>query len=197
MNAIGSRGNTMRRIVRAGLATMLAVSAASVAAQEFKLGLVTFLSGGAAGPFGIPARNAGELIVDAVNAGSLPAPYNTKGIAGRAIQPIWVDEAGGPSKQVTEYRALVQRQNVDAVIGYISSGDCLAIAPVTEELLFRGILYAFIKQRGYPVLATVITADLAIAGQLAPGDWIEFRVCTRAEAMAALVEQEGVLRALG
>ena len=27
---------------------------------------------------------------------------------------------------------------------------------------------------GYPTIATVITADLPIAGQLAPGDWIEF-----------------------
>lgn len=117
------------------LAWVLGAALATPAeAQEYKLGMVTFLSGGAAGPFGIPARNAGELVVDAINAGTLPAPYNTKGIAGRAIQPVWVDEAGGPSKQVTEYRALVQRQNVDAVIGYISSGDCLAIAPVTEEL---------------------------------------------------------------
>ena len=27
---------------------------------------------------------------------------------------------------------------------------------------------------GYPKIATVITADLPLAGQLAPGDWIEF-----------------------
>jgi branched-chain amino acid transport system substrate-binding protein len=47
---------------------------------------------------------------------------------------VIVDEAGGTTKQVTEYRNLVQRQNVDAVIGYISSGDCLAIAPLADEL---------------------------------------------------------------
>ncbi|MFZ5558902.1 MAG: ABC transporter substrate-binding protein [Pseudomonadota bacterium] len=129
----------VRRAVARG-ARALALGAAIVAgsgqalAQEFKLGLVTFLSGGAAGPFGIPARNAGELVIDALNAGTLPAPYNTKGIAGMTVRPIWVDEAGGPSKQVTEYRNLVQKQGADAVIGYISSGDCLAIAPVTDEL---------------------------------------------------------------
>ena len=32
---------------------------------------------------------------------------------------------------------------------------------------------------GYPRIATVITADLPVAGQLAPGDWIEFEICTR------------------
>jgi antagonist of KipI len=39
---------------------------------------------------------------------------------------------------------------------------------------------------GYPIVATVITADLPVVGQLAPGDWIEFDLCTRAEALAAL-----------
>ena len=50
---------------------------------------------------------------------------------------------------------------------------------------------------GYPQIATVITADLPAAGQLAPGDWVEFEVCTRADALAALIEQEGRLLALG
>jgi KipI family sensor histidine kinase inhibitor len=49
---------------------------------------------------------------------------------------------------------------------------------------------------GYPQIATVITADLPVAGQLAPGDWIEFQVCSRPEALSALVAQEGKLLAL-
>jgi KipI family sensor histidine kinase inhibitor len=49
---------------------------------------------------------------------------------------------------------------------------------------------------GYPQIATVITADLPAAGQLAPGDWVEFEVCTRREALAALIAQEGKLLAL-
>jgi antagonist of KipI len=43
---------------------------------------------------------------------------------------------------------------------------------------------------GYPQIATVITADLRLAGQLAPGEWIEFAWCSRTEAIAALKEQE-------
>lgn len=46
---------------------------------------------------------------------------------------------------------------------------------------------------GYPLIATVITADVSIAGQLAPGDWVAFRECSRAEAMAALIAQERTL----
>jgi antagonist of KipI len=43
---------------------------------------------------------------------------------------------------------------------------------------------------GYPIIATVITADLPVVGQLAPGDWIEFDVCTRGDALAALARLE-------
>jgi antagonist of KipI len=49
---------------------------------------------------------------------------------------------------------------------------------------------------GYPKIATVITADVGIAGQLAPGDAIRFEVCTMREALAALVARETTLMAL-
>ena len=49
---------------------------------------------------------------------------------------------------------------------------------------------------GYPQLATVITADLPLAAQLAPGDWVEFACCTRAEAIAALRDQGAMLGGL-
>jgi antagonist of KipI len=38
---------------------------------------------------------------------------------------------------------------------------------------------------GYPKIATLISADVPIAGQLAPGDWIEFVPCSRAAAIDA------------
>jgi allophanate hydrolase subunit 2 len=48
---------------------------------------------------------------------------------------------------------------------------------------------------GYPKIATVITADLSLAGQLAPGDWIEFQPVSREEAVVALREQLSRLEA--
>jgi antagonist of KipI len=49
---------------------------------------------------------------------------------------------------------------------------------------------------GYPKLATLISADLGLAGQLAPGDTISFAVCSTQEAMAALIAQERALMAI-
>lgn len=43
---------------------------------------------------------------------------------------------------------------------------------------------------GYPKIGYVITADLPLAGQLAPGDFIEFHLCTHQEAVAALIARE-------
>ena len=124
-----------------GVAIALALAPAFAQDKPVKIGVVTFLSGAAAGPFGVPARDGAELIIGAINAGQLPAPYAKKGLAGAAVEMLLVDEAGGTTKQVNEYRNLVQRDNVDVVIGYISSGDCLAVAPLAEELKKLTVLF--------------------------------------------------------
>jgi len=43
---------------------------------------------------------------------------------------------------------------------------------------------------GYPKIGHVISADLPLAGQLAPGDFIEFIWCSRQEAVTALIARE-------
>lgn len=119
-----------------------AIGAMAAEEKPVKIGVVTFLSGGAAGPFGVPARNGAEVLVEALNAGGkVPAPYAAKGLGGAPIELVFIDEAGGATKQVTEFRNLVQRQNVDLVIGYISSGDAIAIPPVAEELKKLTIIF--------------------------------------------------------
>jgi antagonist of KipI len=49
---------------------------------------------------------------------------------------------------------------------------------------------------GYPKIATVITADMSIAGQLGPGDAITFEVCSLRDAIAALIAQERALMSI-
>jgi branched-chain amino acid transport system substrate-binding protein len=121
----------MKKLV---LGLAVASLAPAAAAQNVKIGIVTFLSGPAAAPFGVPAKNAAEFVVDQLNEGKAPAPYDKKGFGGATIETVIIDEAGSTTTQVTEFRNLVQRQNVDLVVGYVSSGNCLAIAPVAEEL---------------------------------------------------------------
>ncbi len=111
------------------------------AQAPLRIGVITFLSGPAAGPFGVPAKNASDLLADVLNKGGQIPGYEKKGFGGRPIEVVYVDEAGGPTKVVTEYRNMVERQNVDLVIGVISSGDCLAVAPVAEEMKKLTVLF--------------------------------------------------------
>lgn len=138
-------------VARPLIATFLTVTAfvgaclpgpiAHAAEKPIRIGLVSFLSGPAAGPFGVPARLAAEAIVDSLNAGTAPAPHSSVGFSGIPLELVIIDEAGGATKQVAEFRNLVERQQVDFVIGYISSGDCLAIPPVAEELKKLTVLF--------------------------------------------------------
>lgn len=103
------------------------------------IGFVTFLSGGAAGPFGVPARNAAELMVQAINGGEVPGQYSTPGFAGASIDSIFVDE--NSDQKNADFQRLVQRDEVDMVVGYISSGSCKAIAPEAERLEVLTVLF--------------------------------------------------------
>lgn len=128
------------RLMAAG--ALCAFAFGNAQAQEtFKIGVVSFLSGQAAESFGIPAVNGAKVLVEAFNKGAAPAPYNKPGFGGMKLEAVYLDEAGGATKQVQELRNLYEREKVDAVVGYVSSGDCLAVAPVAEEMKKFLILY--------------------------------------------------------
>lgn len=132
----------VRRLSTIAAAGLLALGmAGSAAAEEFRVGIVSFLSGQAADSFGVPAVNAAKVLIDAFNKGKAPAPFNKTGFGGLTIVPVYVDENGGATRQVQELRNLYEREKVDIVVGYVSSGDCLAVAPVAEEMKRFLILY--------------------------------------------------------
>ncbi len=135
------KGISLSAVAIAGSLSLAVMASPTMAEEEktVKVGFVTFLSGGAAGPFGVPARNAAELMIQSINAGAVPAPYNSAGFAGAKIDPIFVDE--NSKQKVADYQKLVQKDEVDMIVGYISSGSCKAIAPAAEEAKKLTILF--------------------------------------------------------
>lgn len=138
------RKKVSKALVACSLLTVAALpfQAHAQDSEKFSIGVITFLSGGAAESFGVPAWNGGKMLIEMLNQGGiLPPPYDKPGFGGMQIVSTVVDEAGGATKQVQEFRNLVQREKVDTVVGYVSSGDCLAIPPVADELKAFTILY--------------------------------------------------------
>ncbi len=80
-----------------------------------------------------------------------------------------------------EGAALRRAQSADIL------SDATAIGSIQVPVSGQPILLMADRQTtgGYPKIATVIGADLPLAGQLAPGDWLEFQACTREEAIEA------------
>lgn len=162
------RNKLMAKLATVAAACTLGASVHSLAqAQEtFRVGIVSFLSGQAADSFGIPAVNGAKVLIDAFNAGQAPAPFDKRGFGGLNVEAIYVDEAGGATKQVQELKNLYDREKVDAVVGYVSSGDCLAVAPVAEEMKRFLILYdcgtpRIFEERQYQyVFRTAATATM-------------------------------------
>ncbi|WP_298954696.1 ABC transporter substrate-binding protein [uncultured Methylobacterium sp.] len=112
--------------------------AQGVKPQEIKVGIATYLSGPAS-VFGVPGRQAAEMLFDEINAAG--------GIAGIKVRPIFVDEGPGVDHVVGEYRRLVQSEGVHIVFAAISSADCIACAPLADELKRPTLLWDCGTQR--------------------------------------------------
>ncbi|HEY4252431.1 MAG TPA: ABC transporter substrate-binding protein [Roseomonas sp.] len=101
------------------------LSAQAARPAELKIGITTYLSGPAS-VFGVPGRNAAEMLADELN--------RAGGIGGVPVRLLFVDEGPGIDHLVGEVRRLVQNERVDVLFSAISSGSCLACTPLAEEL---------------------------------------------------------------
>lgn len=127
----------MKHPIRAaGLSACLLALAALAAAQdkpaELKIGMTTFLSGPAS-VFGIPGKDAAELMAEELNAAG--------GVGGVKIRPVIIDEGIGGDKLLSEYRRVVQEEGVKVTMASISSGNCNALAPVAEDLKVLNVMW--------------------------------------------------------
>lgn len=122
-----------------GLAALLPFQAAAQdKPEEIKIGITTFTSGPAS-VFGVPGQEAAEMFAENIN--------EAGGINGVPISLSFVDEGAGAETLTTEYRRLVQDENVDVMLASISSGNCINIAPLAEDLEMLNILWDCGTQR--------------------------------------------------
>jgi antagonist of KipI len=77
----------------------------------------------------------------------------------------------------------IPRRSTEEMISDATFTGALQVLPSGQPILLMADRQT---TGGYPQMATVISADLPLAGQLAPGDWVEFQLATRHEALTAL-----------
>jgi branched-chain amino acid transport system substrate-binding protein len=100
-----------------------ALAAAPAAAQDIRIGVLYPLTGGAAA-FGEPALLGHHMLVDEINAAG--------GINGRRIVSIVRDSRGNPADATAAARELITRENVDFLVGGLTSAEGLAISEVAR-----------------------------------------------------------------
>lgn len=93
--------------------------------ETLDVGVFTFMSGPAAA-YGMPGKQGAEIIIEQINADG--------GIGGVPVAATFVDEAQGAEGVISEYRRLAEGGDVEAMIAALSSGNCLALAPVADQL---------------------------------------------------------------
>ncbi len=160
----------MQRIVIVMIAALVALGsglgfsgAQPAKPKAVRVAVVTFFSGSGT-ISGVPQANFAKMTIDEIN--------KAGGIAGVPLDAQYVDETGGPAKNVTVLRQLAT-QHFDALIGYISSADCLAVAPVADQLhqltIFSGCTTdALFQGHQYPYIFRTIppTSSSAISGAM-------------------------------
>src|SRR3989454_2555035 len=115
---------TRRLLLIAALALALALPRAADAQKPIKVGFPIILSGPGA-LFGEPALKGAQMFVDETNAKG--------GVLGRKLELIARDTKGNADEAVRVSRELILRENVDFLVGTLTSAEGPAVSVVAKE----------------------------------------------------------------
>lgn len=106
--------------------------------DSLKIGMTTFLTGPAS-VFGVPGRDAAEIIVENINAEG--------GINGVPLEVSFIDEGAGAEALTSEFRRMVEQGGAEVMMAAISSGNCQTLAPLAEDLQVPNLMWDCGTQR--------------------------------------------------
>lgn len=124
--------------------------------------------------------------------GPNPASFTAEALALLESAPYVVSTASNRMGYRLEGPSLTGARRAD-IISEATTIGALQVPPSGQPILLMADRQT---AGGYPKIAVVITADIPVAGQLAPGDRVMFVVCSAREAMEALTERERAVIAI-
>ena len=113
-----------RRVLMLLVAGLLALPLAAEAQKPIKVGFPMILSGPGA-LFGEPASKGAQMFVDELNAAG--------GVLGRKIELLPRDTKGNADEAVRVSRELILKENVDFLVGTLTSAEGPAVSVVAKE----------------------------------------------------------------
>ena len=114
------------RLAAGALAASLATLVPSHAQEPIRIGFAGALTGPAAF-VGVEIKRGAEIAIDEINAKG--------GIKGRKLLLVSRDDEHNPVKTVAQYRELVEREKVVAIVGATNSASMLAVTPIVNDTL--------------------------------------------------------------
>jgi branched-chain amino acid transport system substrate-binding protein len=118
-------------VATAACAAMPLAAFAQDKPDALQVGITGFFTG-VASVFGVPAKDAAEILAEDINAAG--------GIQGVPLQLTFIDKGAGTEVLPPEYRRLVEN-GAHAMGSAISSGNCKTIAPLAEDLEVINIMW--------------------------------------------------------
>src|SRR5215470_15135272 len=110
----------------AAVAVLGMAATASAQAKKIKIGVVYDLTGPFAGGGSELQYTGAKIVMD----------YFIKqgGVEGYQIEPIYADAQSKPDVAINEAVRLIEKENVDMLLGFYSSAQCVPVAARVEQL---------------------------------------------------------------
>lgn len=114
------------RGVTLGLAALLFATMTHAADKTIKIGVIYDYTGPLAGGGSELQAKGAKIIIDHINAQG--------GVEGYMIEPIYADAQSKPDVAINEAVRLIEQENVDMLLGFYSSAQCVPVAARVEQL---------------------------------------------------------------
>ena len=117
------------RIARGAMVALAALTlafAAQAADKTIKIGVIYDYTGPLAGGGSELQARGAKIIIDHINAQG--------GVEGYMIEPIYADAQSKPDVAINEAVRLIEQENVDMLLGFYSSAQCVPVAARVDQL---------------------------------------------------------------
>ena len=171
----------MMRGLALGAAALAATAGAEAQDKVIKIGVIYDYTGPLAGGGSELQARGAKIVIDHINAQG--------GVEGYKIEPIYADAQSKPDVAINEAVRLIEQENVDMLLGFYSSAQCVPVAARVDQLKKfmwittcispavlrdRNLKYVFRPQVHGAMFGTTSTDFLAAYSEeklgIAPGD---------------------------